>query len=729
MQEKYRECESRLEANRLRRQAIEKTLNDMARSSHGKNIELDPLFRQKKDEQRQCDETSQEIRAKMKKISEKLSTKFNHKIVPKSLSKPIQQTSGNRQPPKRAKMSTAAAAPRDSSPANHRDRARLMFKLNDSRVWCKTCDLHLESFAKFCEHLHTRDHLRSMRKSDPPWRKVKDKIDTVKTYNLIKSICSHVSNDVDPDFSIGKLNKLVNPIGTDEKTLKQRFIERERGNFEKDDPLFHIKGFENLIPINGYFCQLCDRSYCDYTAIEQHVKSYEHNHRYAISVANDEATVRTFREQQEKSYRKQHPEKSTTVRDKSLPPSSSSTNKQVSSTTTDAPTSTTSAPKPMASTSNAAPQTQYKKSTSHIVDEHETVVKKFPASVQSERRTIPVAKQKSSSSSSASRSKRILESDNSEDEAAVPRTTAAAAASDRSHTSKSVQEERPKSTSISVKNRMPDIVPIRASRSKPSALKRLRNEKSKAPISKPYINSTDSDSSDTDDCQILDSEQLPLGDPDSPFPELNLTITGNTHMHVLKDKRLAQFCVVKVNRIKIDDYKDMLMDETTLWTRVQHLMLKKEGEQLNSLSKQLRDKHKTRPTYFTVSGGTVPIDLDEGNDDKTKDNSDVDEKPKLSNLINGISSGGGGSDQNVDQVTIESHEDSSKKVGTQKSASSTQKSANSTTTAATTTNDNDDDNDTDTDTDVSDLEIDTSDNGGPNEKFDMGLLENFFCEK
>lgn len=49
-------------------------------------------------------------------------------------------------------------------------------------------------------------------------------------------------------------------------------------------PFGPISGSEFLIPVTGYYCQLCHEFFGDQISAEQHVKSHPHNEKYKVSI-------------------------------------------------------------------------------------------------------------------------------------------------------------------------------------------------------------------------------------------------------------------------------------------------------------------------------------------------------------------------------------------------------------------------------------------------------------
>lgn len=655
LQQRYRDYEADMLSNQKRLQSIERSLNDLTRSAKGRNIELDPKFKNLKDDQRKHKDDAHNIRNFMKKIEDKLLSKFNHRINPKESKSAMRAAPSQQTPSRRAKMSTTSH--KDKQGARSRSSSsepKLSLRMKDSKTWCDKCDEHFDSLMAYCDHLHTRDHKRCMIKCSP-WASSRgpERFSLKQTYAELKSICSRVSDELRGDnFDLRDLDRVINyPIEDRDQVLKVRHLERERNNIEEDDPLFHYKGYDNLLPISGFYCTLCSKTLCDNQDAERHLSSLEHNAAHAKSVALNRDHEKTFRIKMAKSHKelfgdkpKQSPKKSKNQSASSAPeqgpsqmrttkshdpvPSTSGTNsaakpsnipvlaflpstirsstmasatKKSNSTvvslesriasTSDTSTTTTT------TTTTAAVHHQYKKATSHIVDEHEAVVDKFPESV-------PEAAKKKA-------------------------------------THKSPEKRKTKPNNEPARKRASTQIMALGEISRPTALKRLKKS-STMPKSKPIVESSDDDSTDSDvigkkivskktrpdpvvrdsdedgetteeerddDVQFLKEVHLDRGDPDSPFPDLELSVTGNIHVSALKDPRLSAKCTVRLAPLNLDSYKDMLLDKASVWARLNQIIAKKEPGQL---SKEARKGiEEVEPTYLDVDGNHVPIEIED----------------------------------------------------------------------------------------------------------------------
>lgn len=562
----YREYEVDLKKAKILRDNILREINVMQRNSKGRNIENDPIFLRSKDEQRKTDKDAELIRDKMKKIENRLYVDFGYRISRTDSGKKsgsIPQMQSNM---RRARMSTTSTRePARVESGKDKSTKKVLFDLKDTNTYCKDCDVHPNSLREYSKHIHSHDHLRNVKKITP-WRSnnnVGDQIDRKRSYDLMKSICAKLSNELDRNFKILDVDGIFNPsLSNKEKELKERLVSRERGKFSEDDDLFKIRGYDYIVPITGYYCILCSKPLCDYLEFEQHIKSYEHVYAHFKSIALNPRHESELRKEWEKSYKQQFPPVESEVI--ATAPKTDTEGRTKSSTDTRI--------------------TSYKKLTSRIVDEHESIADKFP-------------------------------------DRSATRTTSATNKETRSSDSES--EHLPKSKSklgSPRKRKIDDGFEIRPlGQHKPTALKRLRTTISdfKRPRSKSSSSSSDSDESDEE--EIIDIGQdintgttrgfhLGIGHVDNPLPQYKISVGGNVHENVLKDKRLAMPIEIKLTKINLDDYKDLLLDSSTLWTRINCLMTKR--EKVGNLQDDNISRVQTAPTYFTTGGNQVPIEFD-----------------------------------------------------------------------------------------------------------------------
>lgn len=483
-------------------------------------------------------------------------------------------------------MSTSAKSTKQSPIESHSKAdklKKLMFDFRDSNAWCGDCDFHFETILDYCQHLHKHEHSQNVKKTPTSWRSHKEFIDKRKTYDLLKSICSKVANEINENFSIQDLDKVLTP-GIDKEVYRAKFLLREKGKFEKNDSLFEPKGLNYLVPITGFYCNLCSLALCDQVEVNLHMRSHDHNHAYIKSVALNPQYETVLRTKYLKSYKSKY---------NKIPPGFSS-----------------------------------EEMDNNSGDKNNTTKKQNSDNLKS------ILKGDRSSEKEKSRSERIL----------PPASKVSERASSRE---------------------MPEIIAISASRTKPSALKRLRSDnvtrRNSDDLKVPDEKRTKTTDQQLDTClSDIDSEspeemdvdennsdrasekeeereevdeideieqtnemtmpQLEKGDVENPFPELDLFISGNLHVDILKDSKLAKPSKIKLKKLKFDEYKGMLLDTTTLIARISQLITKKEPDMIR---KDFGDKVVTKPTFFDQSGKSMPIDLD--NDDastKTKTRAD-----------------------------------------------------------------------------------------------------------
>lgn len=589
LQKSYRRAEESQIRAKKERDRLEKILGDLTRSSHGKNVELDPSFRQTKDEQFRCEATLQQLKENMDKISDKLKSKFNHTIQPSSVASVSSVQQSRIRQRQRAKMSTATPTPKvDEEPKDNRNK-RVMLDLRDDRIWCQPCDAHFDNLKEFCEHLHKREHTHNADPHKSPWRTAVDPVDKKSTYNTLKSICSKLEAEKGSIFTMKYYDEILNANIKEGRsgTISKLKVARERGLFDPNDPMFEIKGYQNLIPISGFYCKLCSRTLCDYTEVEQHLKGYNHNYNHAESISLDHHHEENFRIKRDKSYQREEREKHDHRREKQVSPSKSRLESSVPKTTTSS----------------------------------------LPSSLQPRKSlfTAESAKDKVTKGSDKLSNKTVARSkasllDDSEDEY-EPRTKV----KDNSR----ALPLKPSSSKEVKKQKIPEIVPV--TKNMPTAtLKRLRHDSQKPPTP-PIVVDSDTDvstknspdhesntvaarnSPELDKVVIPQDTHLDVGDPDSPFPHLDMSVTGHIHLKMLKDPRLKQPCQVRMNRINVDDYKEMLLDRTSLMSRITQLMAKKEegAEKRNDF----KSTTVTQPIFFDKDDEDIPVDVD--GDDKT----------------------------------------------------------------------------------------------------------------
>lgn len=562
MKQKYRSVEVDYKYYIRKRSNLEKRLNDLARHAHGKNIETDPNFLSLKQDKLNCDNNILSTKATMAEIARICLKKFDYTF--KSTQAP-QPSLGSIQTVKRAKMSTSTITPqpprrrehssdrRREESTNHQsksDRSKYVFNLHDTKTWCESCDAHFETPLDYCKHLHKNEHSRNVKNVTTPWRsRIMEVTDRKKTYASLKSICARISNELETQISIEDLDKLHDPNLTRE-SYKKSFVRRERAEFDEKDPLFEARGWHFLQPIVGFYCKLCSVALCDQVEVNLHMRSYDHNQNYIKDIALEPLNEKEYRMKHEKSYRK-----------------------------------------------------KFNKSLRESIEDNG----------EDNRERLESTPLKS-----------ILKADTSRER-------------DSGKTLRTSPSKTKASEARIIKD-APEIVAIGNFRSKPTALKRLRVEprtaqKSEEPSEKRTktieideisdIELEDNDDEDNeqvqmrvdsprwedrqDEVEFCDEISLKQDHPDNPFPDLNLSVSGNLHYNLLKDPRLAKPLKVVVKKMKFEEFKDYLIDTRALLSRVAQLITKKEPDTV----KYMHDIVTTKPTYHDGAGNEMLIDLED----------------------------------------------------------------------------------------------------------------------
>lgn len=598
LQKLYRTYDDQLRSEKSARDRVDHDINSMTRGHRGQSIELDPIYCKMKDQKKWHESEMDRLESELKKVDAKMIAKFNYRMTRQNDSADqifhIGQ-SGKRQ---LAKMSTATTYESKNKDKNM-DKKDISLALADTNTWCDICDLHFTNLRDLARHWHTPDH-RSRSKKSTPWQTHVNpqSYDKNKTYQTMKSICSKLTNENDRNFTINDIDKALNPIfDPKDPDMRARFLARERGRFEDDDPLFKVRGYDQIMPILGYYCKLCSRPLCDALELEKHLMSYEHTYSHLKSISLNPDHERKKRSEFIKSYQKEFPtvEEDDAVqtrrKEKHL-----SEDKHKDKPTQQAPT-------------QAAPR-GYKKLTSSIVDDHEAL-----------QGLLPPARRPPSSLSADETTKNA---DNDKSSSKI------------GDVGSSPNKRRRYQTSV------PEIEPLNKNQAT-GALKRLKNGSQTAKFTSEILSKKTNDHITTIDLDSITSlsdydepmDEIPAridsrvtkrtktskkselglnksvvlepGDEDSPFPDLKLSLSVNAHDEILKDKRLKQHCVVKLSMINLDDYKDMLMDTSTRWTRIDQLMAKREKIK----SSDVVTRTQTEPTFFSLDGQRIPVELED----------------------------------------------------------------------------------------------------------------------
>nr|XP_025044570.1 zinc finger protein 318 [Pelodiscus sinensis] len=120
-----------------------------------------------------------------------------------------------------------------SSQAKHPFQVANIYEYYDAgNHWCKDCNTICGTMFDFFTHMHNKKHRQTLDPYNRPW-------------------ASKTQSETKQDF-IKRIDKITVPA----------------------------KGSEFLIPVTGYYCQLCHEFFGDQISGEQHVKSHPHNEKY-----------------------------------------------------------------------------------------------------------------------------------------------------------------------------------------------------------------------------------------------------------------------------------------------------------------------------------------------------------------------------------------------------------------------------------------------------------------
>ncbi|XP_072188639.1 zinc finger protein 318 [Excalfactoria chinensis] len=174
-------------------------------------------------------EKSRKPSVETKDSSEKNSKSENTKGLEKATStnkesKPTNEKSRGRSP---------KPAESSSQSSKHPFQLASIYEYYDAgNHWCKDCNTICGTMFDFFTHMHNKKHRQTLDPYNRPW-------------------ASKTQSETKQD-SIKRIDKITVPA----------------------------KGSEFLIPITGYYCQLCHEFFGDQISAEQHVKSHPHNEKY-----------------------------------------------------------------------------------------------------------------------------------------------------------------------------------------------------------------------------------------------------------------------------------------------------------------------------------------------------------------------------------------------------------------------------------------------------------------
>ncbi|NXE87485.1 ZN318 protein, partial [Menura novaehollandiae] len=164
-----------------------------------------------------------------KDSSEKNSKSENTKGVEKTSSSNKESKTSNEKPRGRSPKPAESS----SQSSKHPFQLANIYEYYDAgNHWCKDCNTICGTMFDFFTHMHNKKHRQTLDPYNRPW-------------------ASKTQSETKQD-SIKRIDKITVPA----------------------------KGSEFLIPITGYYCQLCHEFFGDQISAEQHVKSHPHNEKY-----------------------------------------------------------------------------------------------------------------------------------------------------------------------------------------------------------------------------------------------------------------------------------------------------------------------------------------------------------------------------------------------------------------------------------------------------------------
>ncbi|XP_010080642.1 PREDICTED: zinc finger protein 318 [Pterocles gutturalis] len=164
-----------------------------------------------------------------KDSSEKNSKSENTKSLEKTSSSNKESKATNEKPRGRSPKPAESS----SQSSKHPFQLANIYEYYDAgNHWCKDCNTICGTMFDFFTHMHNKKHRQTLDPYNRPW-------------------ASKTQSETKQD-SIKRIDKITVPA----------------------------KGSEFLIPITGYYCQLCHEFFGDQISAEQHVKSHPHNEKY-----------------------------------------------------------------------------------------------------------------------------------------------------------------------------------------------------------------------------------------------------------------------------------------------------------------------------------------------------------------------------------------------------------------------------------------------------------------
>ncbi|NXJ75488.1 ZN318 protein, partial [Trogon melanurus] len=174
-------------------------------------------------------EKSRKPSAETKDSSEKNSKSENAKSLEKTSSSNKESKTTN----EKSRGRSPKPAESSSQSSKHPFQLANIYEYYDAgNHWCKDCNTICGTMFDFFTHMHNKKHRQTLDPYNRPW-------------------ASKTQSETKQD-SIKRIDKITVPA----------------------------KGSEFLIPITGYYCQLCHEFFGDQISAEQHVKSHPHNEKY-----------------------------------------------------------------------------------------------------------------------------------------------------------------------------------------------------------------------------------------------------------------------------------------------------------------------------------------------------------------------------------------------------------------------------------------------------------------
>ncbi|NXL30038.1 ZN318 protein, partial [Glaucidium brasilianum] len=151
----------------------------------------------------------------------------------KGLEKPSSSNKESKTPNEKSRGRSPKPAESSSQSSKHPFQLANIYEYYDAgNHWCKDCNTICGTMFDFFTHMHNKKHRQTLDPYNRPW-------------------ASKTQSETKQD-SIKRIDKITVPA----------------------------KGSEFLIPITGYYCQLCHEFFGDQISAEQHVKSHPHNEKY-----------------------------------------------------------------------------------------------------------------------------------------------------------------------------------------------------------------------------------------------------------------------------------------------------------------------------------------------------------------------------------------------------------------------------------------------------------------